>query len=369
MDINHRPLKILHLQLEFPRWEQARHWAYSAQFALTDGLRNIGVECFAVNSTCLTQLRKLCRGKRFDQVWLEIVHIPPTEEVFDWIAALAPVRVGFVCESLEYSTEDYLHFPILSYRKQLVEEHIKYLTHVMMTDEQDVIKTNLKNSVRAMWLLPCIPKRFIFERDTTPTGTVAVFCGAIYGSRTNWLNNPELQGILIRQPSSESGTLYPMFYNTLQLSMHRYLKYVGFADKKVHDAYMYSWHYLRCICFSRWLRSMREGCAVVNLPSLVKAYTGRVIEGMATGIPVISWEIPDRPRTKLLFENNKEIILFSQDNPLQLADHIKRLRLDSNFSCKLAVNAQRKIKEFHTAEHRAEEILHWIETGEVPLYN
>jgi glycosyltransferase involved in cell wall biosynthesis len=113
---------------------------------------------------------------------------------------------------------------------------------------------------------------------------------------------------------------------------------------------------------------MKEGCAIVNLPSFVKAYAGRVIEGMATGVPVISWEIPERPRTKSLFENGKEIMLYAQNDPSQLAEHIKKIQSDKKFSKNIVINARNKLKKFHTAEHRAKEILHWIETGETPIY-
>jgi len=361
-------LKILHLQLEFSRWEQASHWSYTAQFSLDEGFEKNGVDVFTVNSTSISHLWKFCRGRKFDQIWLEIVHQPLDEEILGWIAGLAPVRVGFICESLEYLPEDYLLFPELEHRKLLIENRLKYLTHVMVTDERDVTAINSKRLVPAMWWLPSIPERFVYEKGFIPSHTNAVFSGAVYGERANWLSHPGLKGLLVKHSSSESGTPYPMLYDALHLTMHRYLKYVGFADRQVQGVYMYAWNRLRGICFSRWLKSMREGCAVVNLPSCVKAYAGRVVEGMSAGVPVISWEVPDRPRTKSLFEEGKEILLYSKGDPSQLADHIRRIQTDRVLSQKLTISARNKIKHCHTAELRVREILRWIETGEVPGY-
>ena len=83
--------------------------------------------------------------------------------------------------------------------------------------------------------------------------------------------------------------------------------------------------------------------AIVNLPSLAKFYGGRVIEAMAAGRPVISWNIPDHPQNLALFEPEKDILLFEQDDPAALAQHIDRVLHDHAFAQALAQQAQGKI--------------------------
>jgi glycosyltransferase involved in cell wall biosynthesis len=114
---------------------------------------------------------------------------------------------------------------------------------------------------------------------------------------------------------------------------------------------------------------MQRGSAVVNLPANVKAYAGRVVEAMAAGRPVISWEVPHRPRTRALFEDGEEILLYPRSEPAQLADHIRRILSEPEFSARVVENARRKVRQFHTVEHRVGQFLEWISTGTEPVYS
>ena len=89
---------------------------------------------------------------------------------------------------------------------------------------------------------------------------------------------------------------------------------------------------------------------------------------MAAGRPVISWEIPDRPRNKGLFEDESEVLLFEKNNPGQLVDQIKRVLNDQNLNRKIVVNAQRKLRRFHTLGFRVRQILDWLSSGRSPQY-
>jgi len=111
---------------------------------------------------------------------------------------------------------------------------------------------------------------------------------------------------------------------------------------------------------------MQEGCAVVNLPSCVKAYAGRVPEAMAAGRPVISWRVPDRPRTEALFADGREILLFDADRPEELVEHARRLCRDEGLGRRMADAARTKLRRFHTIEHRTGQILDWLERGATP---
>ena len=141
------------------------------------------------------------------------------------------------------------------------------------------------------------------------------------------------------------------------------------VEKMLLASYLYLLRAIRQRCFELWLKCLQTGCAVVNLPSLVRANPGRVVEGMAAGRPVISWEIPDRPQNNALFQDGKEILLYPEDSPAVLAEHIKRIKGDRGFADQIAENARRKIGRIHTIEVRVRQILDWITTGDEPSFS
>ena len=61
-------------------------------------------------------------------------------------------------------------------------------------------------------------------------------------------------------------------------------------------------------------------------------------------------------------------MLFQQHDDDLLADHIDRLLQDKDMATRLAMNAQKKVKRFHTVEHRVQQILEWLRSGREPDY-
>lgn len=54
-------------------------------------------------------------------------------------ATLAPVRVSFICESLEIDPGEWSNNPAGTLRRQkAVEQRLAYLTHIVAADEVDV---------------------------------------------------------------------------------------------------------------------------------------------------------------------------------------------------------------------------------------
>jgi hypothetical protein len=366
--MSYSKLRVLVLQLEFPTWNQARYWSYSAQLALEEGLQAHGVQFFTLTTPWLARAPEICRGQQFDQVWLELVQQPLDETQLQWIAGLAPVRVGLLPESLEYTAEEYSLYPWLVPRKQLVEGRLQYITHAVAVDERDVEEINARRLASAMWWPQAVPERCILQREPDRSGRFATFSGEVYTERTTWLNHPELSGLLVKQASSETGTPYPFLFDKLHFAARRYIRHVRVAERAALDAYLYALRRIRRRCFSRWLRKMQAGSAVINLPARVKTYASRVVEGIAAGVPVISWEVPDRPRTKALFEDGKDILLYSKADPMQLAEHIRHTLADPHFAQRLAANARQKLRRYHTMEHRMKDILVWIDTGKSATY-
>jgi glycosyltransferase involved in cell wall biosynthesis len=360
-------LRVLLVQLEFTTWRRARHWSYAPQLGFEDGLRANGVECFTVLTPWLPHLPEICAGQRFDQVWVEIVHNDLSETILEWLARCAPVRVGFVGESLSYTEETYLLAPHLRTRRAQVEHRLGYLTHVLAVDEADVADIEARRLARAMWWVTAVPRRFIAARLPPPVSTPAAFTGAVYGERERWLAAPELSGLIVHQPSPDEGTLHPQLFDLL----HRVLP-VGLRGVRparwLLPAYLHALRALRRRSFARWIEAMRGACAVVNLPSWIQAYPGRVFEGMAAGRPVISWAIPDRPRTTALFENDVEVLFFDRTDPKALAARISQVLADPRWAAGIAAHARDTLLRFHTAEGRTAQILDWLADGREPSY-
>lgn len=396
-------LRVLFFQLEFPNWTPARPWSYCSHLAYEEGFRANEVEYFTIplvrwNSekeaaSWLNRVRDICIGKRFDQVWIELIHSKIDETFLEWLTTIAPVRVGFLPESLGYHHEEYAEIPEFKNMRIEFEKRIKYMTHLLSVDEKDAEEVTARKLVTAMWWPQAMPERLVFEQTTRFPAKYAIFCGTLYSKRLAFLEKADMKESLVfmsvpkstisyllsfisRQkekivsmPPPEGVIVCRVLFDFLQIFGGTLIK-KGLPGYKLFFPLYHSFlGHVRKRCFIKYLKGLQIGSAIVNLPSFVKAYSGRVIEGMAAGRPVISWEIPDRPRNKTLFEDGKEILLYPGDDPSLLARHIQRILSEPEFGQQIAANARRKIKRFHTIEKRTSQILNWIENGSEPIYN
>jgi hypothetical protein len=361
-------LKILLIANEFRTWYIARHLSYSAQLGIEEALRANGVVCQVLTSPWLPGALDLIRGQRFDQIW-----VAGRLDVFDEVslaalAELSPLRIGLLSESSEYTAEECAISPGLKNRKQIIERRLPYLTHVAACDEKDADEINARGAMPAIWWPQAVPERFIFESDVPPSMNSAIFCGNPYALRRECLKHPELKKLMRHVVSREWSTIDPLLFTTLHLPVIWPIRWALPSSRRVFGTYLSHLRSLRQRCFERWLRTLQTGLAVVNLPHFVKTYAGRVVEGMAAGRPVISWQIPDRPRNRALFEDEYEILLFAKDNPAQLAHQIERLITDHELNRKIVVNARKKLRNLHTSEVRVRQILQWSTEGRAPRY-
>lgn len=370
-----RPTALL-LQLEFPTWATARPWTYSANFAVQEGLTAAGLDCVTVpiiaETPCgspdswIFHARRLLAGRTFDQVWVWLVHSPLDAETLEWIAGLAPVRVGILMESLRYDPDDYAWAPHLRHRQSHVEGQIRAMTHVLAPDERDADDLNARGVTKALWWPPMVPERFITLPPAPPRERRAVFHGTPYGPRRSWVTHPSLTDRLLYQKAGPA-TRHHRLFDELQQRASACLREGGVTDS-VMQQYVRTLQKVRLGEFQEWMAGLPQWPAIVNLPSLAKFYGGRVFEGMAAGRPVISWKIGDHPRNLALFEQEKEILLFPADDPDALTRQIDRLREDAAFAQTLATNAHRKMLAYHTAERRLRDTLQWLATGAEPTY-
>jgi spore maturation protein CgeB len=71
---------------------------------------------------------------------------------------------------------------------------------------------------------------------------------------------------------------------------------------------------------------------------------------------------------KYLRKRGRSILLYRDYEPMQVVEHIQHILSDPGFGRRIAENARRKIKCFHTNEKRVQQILNWVRTGNVPDY-
>ena len=355
--------RVLCLFVEFNWWGPARPLTYTAQLGLEDGLRANGCWTATLTTPWLPRLREILRGQRFDQVWIEIVHQATLDDdVLSFVVDLAPVRVGFLLESIVSAS------PAHQARERRVERRKKFLTHALAVDEVDVAEMEgAGDDVRACWWPQAVPRRFVAAEPPPALAGPGVFRGTLYGDRIAIAADRRLDGLLAVRGPLEEGTLDPRLFERLQMTatgwvMNR-LPRPG-AAAALHLAALRG---LRRRIFRRWLRALREDAVVVNLPHAVGAYPGRVVEGMAMGRPVVAWDVPDRPRNRALFEDGVEILLFTGAE--SLAAILGRLREDPALAAKVAANGWRTVARAHTAERRVQQILHWTDTGDAPVFS
>ncbi|KHD05936.1 hypothetical protein PN36_11480 [Candidatus Thiomargarita nelsonii] len=353
-------LRILLVQAENLRWRQARSYPYCLNFAFEDGLRANGIECLMVTTPWISRIRDICGEKQFDQVWInDLSHFCDFNISLEEIIDLAPIRVGFVTESVDYYQDEYEAFPWLRERRARIDKQFKYVTHIAAVDEQDVLNLKQRFDKPTMWLPCSMPEGYIYEQVSTPAKKMALFSGSVYGKRVNWLKEPKLKTMLAYQKSPNSRLVDATLFNLLP--GHRFGRWMNnrlFPAHHIYPVYLDWLRQLRRKAHTLWLQGMQAGAAVVNLPHLVKGYSSRVIEGLASGRPVISWEIPDRPKNTALFEDGHEILLYS--TPEQLATQIERVLSDPDFGERIAQNARNKVRRFHTTEKRVQQIVHWV---------
>ncbi|MCE3223970.1 MAG: protein of unknown function, putative Glycosyl transferase [Nitrospira sp.] len=370
--------RALLIQLDFQTWTTARPWTYSAAFGVQEGLTANEIECVTVpaiaENPCSSpdswvyHAKKLLAGRRFDQVWLWLIHTPLDQATLEWVSELAPVRVGVLMESLRYDAEDYVWAPQLKLRQEQLEAQLPYLTHILAPDEQDVADLNASGLANALWWPPMVPERFIVTPSGSPTQPQAVFHGTPYGRRQHWASNPSLKNRLHCAKATQPPTKNQQLFDQLQQTATRYLREGHPVTEAAILEYVQALQQIRLAEFTEWMAQLPQWPAIVNLPSLAKFYGGRVIEGMAAGRPVISWNIPEHPHNLGLFEPGQDILLFDQKDPTALAHHIDRVLHDRAFAQVLAQQAQRKITRYHTAERRLQGTLEWIRTGQLPDY-
>ena len=377
-------MKILYIQHDMLVWASARQWSYTTHMAYVEGLRAGGHEVLVLLTSCWDWSRQIVGAQTFDQVWInDVTHslgvrpaweAPPSlvEADFAWFASLAPVRFGIVMETLHYDPADYAEVPELGRRVPLMQRIVlPHVTHFGVVDENDV--RHIENmGAQAVWT-PChVPQRF-FRASSPDTTRPAVFIGSAYQRRVKYLHSQALRGLLEFRASGEHATNFPAMFDQLNNPVrHALLE----GEFRAADAasFVDTLQQVRAKLFDLFLDGPSGGgglsgsLATVNLPSFVKTYAGRVIESMAIGQPVVSWQIPNHPQTARLFREDEHIVFFDGDDPERLAHSLERLRRVPGLAIGISERALANARKHHTSEHRVAQIVEWTRSGIVPRY-
>lgn len=368
-----RPRALI-LMLEFSSWSVAKPLSYTASYAYEDGLRSKGFDCTVL--PCFADLnpnyadlwyqtvQKQFDGERYDQVWIWLIHLNPPQHFMEWLASIAPIRVGVLIESLTYSDEDKSIHDHFNTRWPILRSQIPYLTHILTADEADENLIIDSTGCPAKWTPTSIPARFLdTEEETYPRKGPPAFLGTLYEKRAALLSHPSLAGLVSLPKEAESATSIPERFDEISRSLLR-----DIFSQSAHSARLLPKHYdaLRMVreeSFLVLLKEFRSWIGILNLPSYFRGLTGRVFEAIAVGTPVITWVIPDRPRANSLFANGIEILQFDPTSPADLRQKLRRLSDDYDYAVAIASRAREKLISNHSSEIRTQETLLWISSS------
>ena len=353
---------VLYLCLEFEKWNIARPWTFQANLGLEDGFSKNNLTYLTITTPWLSNVKELCKDFTFDQVWIEIVHQNPKLEILEWIEKIAPIRIGLIFESLSYYDDDSVNSIILKERKQRVLSKVKYLTNLISVDEKDVIFFNQELQTPAFWWPSCMPERFIENHKySSKKIPKAVFSGTIYGKRTALLSSITGENMVVLQTSPDKNNLYHILFDLIHIITSKILIFWKWDISFFHSVYMKLLRYTREKNYKIYLNSISKYSVVLNLPSLVKAYPGRVTEAMSVGSVVISNIIEDRSQNLSLFKDQVEIILFSSENPEEFSTSIKNIIGNQILRENISKNAFENLKNNHTIEKRIYQVVKWLQ--------
>jgi hypothetical protein len=380
-----KKLRILNLPLELTNLAASKRYGYSMSIGLDDAFQAAQADVLTVPALSvwppdhpptrwLAHLKEIIGSRSFDQVWIEMQYSNLSPDLLDFLANLAPVRVGLMTESRVLYRGEYDQ--LFSDLPAVFLRRLPYLTHVLFPDEQDVDSLAEYPGVRAVFLPVFVNRQFVVESPPPPAHDRATFLGRLLHDRKTLLEHPALANMVEFVDAIGEEEDYRLrhfdaisrFFSASTDSVPRDQTRLDFLVGGL-AAQVEALRSQKTYSHQLMMRAVQQGIANLNLRSFSALFSSRVVETMAAGQCVISYAVPDRPRTNALFEDGQEILLFDDQRPESLADKIQFLRSHPAERAALIRNSQAKVRAFHTTEKRIEQLLHWIETGDEPRYS
>jgi len=370
--------KILLVGFECANWQNAKAWSYNGFYAMEEGLAANEVEYCSLAALAgvpsdhptswLRQAQYMFKHEEFDQAWIWITHNEYDADFLEWIKSKTDVRVGVIMESLEHTPKEEAQHRNLAGRRDKVKGYLRHCTHVLTFDDRDAETLAEEMSLPALWCPPVVTWREVCDSVELPEPGPAAFHGTIYNpERKNLFEMAVAEGLLSQPHLPELGSGFPRQFDVLQINSLKRVSLYDVAEPAWHDEYLINLRRLRRRLNDLWMDGLQNSYAQVNLPSIFKCYAGRVVESMAAGRPVISWD-PPRARTRALFAPGQEIELFDRADSDGLVQAILRLRENPEAAMRMANRARVKVLRHHTAEVRMRQVLDWLARGELPDY-
>ena len=376
--------KILLLPFEMPVWEHARQWAYTGHLAFEEGLIANGAKCDLIPTfggltsdhpaNWLTYVPELYKDQHHDQVWVWLPHVEYGPDFFPWLKSHCETRVAVVSESLQHTKTEENTYGKLKDRQELVLNLLKNFTHVLLFDDADLelVQSRLPD-IKTFWCPGIVPWRSVASESEIPD-TKPVFLGTRYSDERKALIDLMEQTGLAHSPTlPEDQSVFPEQFDSLHEIVLNCLRAqppsetIGQDLENLKISYLAAFRRVRKALYSKWMEALESSTASINLPSIFKAYAGRVPESMAAGRPVVSWK-PQSKRSQALFTPGEEILWFERDQPEQLIHKLEWLKNNPKQAKEIAERAKEKILKYHTAEVRMRQALDWINFGTEPDY-
>ena len=337
-------MNILYLPIEFDKWFSAKKLSHSIGVGMMGGFtsdtNHITIPLMYHKDKWLKYVKQLVGSQKFDQVWLEVVHSIIPEDILEWLSTLAPIRVGFIIESLSMSPEEFNDNPVGTQRRiDNLNSKLSYLTHAVVCDRRDLKAFDIPT----MFYSVTVPERLV--KIPNSTNDPALFYGTSYGDRGEWIDILENK-LIVNPPSPDDYSNLPALFEQLfaqEFEIFEYKKFFGY------------WYHIRQAIYSQWIEHLHsfKSCALVNLPHRTAVASGRVIESMASGKPVLSQLLKNEGDD--LFEDGENIMYYN--DPDSLIECINILQNDPDLRFKIAENARINILENYTTEVLIKRIL------------
>ena len=348
-------MNILYIPLEFPDFQSAKKLPYPVGIGLAEGFKDIDftvVPSFYNSELWGKYLHQIVMGQEFDQIWFEVLHSKMSVETLEFIASLAPVRVGLMLESLTILPEDYAIDPDgTKNREDNLKMKLPYLTHVVVADQRDLVYFKIP----ATFEVPSVPENIIdpnLNKKAMDSDKII-----FHGENNRWTNLLGDRALVNPQAGLERIGQVPLQYENMTRATFDNMKGkeaipIGYY-KKFYD----NWINIRKAMYSIQMNMLWgiEGYGFLNPPNRNNMVPSSVIEAMAAGKVVFSSRMYNG--ADFLFTNGKDILLYESFE--HLLDLINLLSEDDKKD--IARNAVNTVLESHTTEKQVERILKFVE--------
>jgi glycosyltransferase involved in cell wall biosynthesis len=380
-----KKLRILNLPLELTSLEASKRYGYSMSIGLDEAFAAIGADVVTVPALSLwppdqaptywlAHLKDIIGAQTFDQVWVEILYSNLPRELLEFLATIAPVRVGLMTESRKLFRGEY--DDLFADLPTIFNKRLPYLTHVLFPDEKDVESLTGFPGVRPVFLPVFVNQQFVVDNPPPPAHDRVTFLGRLLRDRQTLLGHPALAAMVdVVEVTGEEEDYRLKHFDAISRFFATTSANAPMGEARTDylrgglQAQVEVLRSLKAHSHAIMMRAVQKGIANLNLRSFSALFSSRVVETMAAGQCVISYRVPERPRTNSLFEPGQEILFFDDSNPESLAEQVSFLRSNPAARSALIRRSQAKVRAYHTTEQRLRQLLKWIETGDEPRYS